>query len=306
MRTRRRNRSRRRTRRGGVGFWRRLFGASAPAPGPSSASAPGPSSAPAPGPSSASAGPNPDEEQMRTRKLKSEDFEPLTLPLDMFTRKYKAVSHDCMQDGRELNFEEVYNMLRNNADDNGIVDIVPRCRPDVLPIDLLVKYNGLYRVPDFEKINGNIIFDFKKDYVPIGKLLSIINPTPQPAPLPLPPAPPPALLLPPAPPPAPLLPPAPPPARDFTGIVDTPEKRPSTQRPQRAASMTRLEGTPLHNTALAGRFADLHAKFPVRPAPVRPSPVGPAHVISAPVGPAPVRRPQSGDRYTDGTDGTVV
>lgn len=174
MRTRRRNRSRRRSRRGGgPGFFERLFGRS---------------SAPA------SRNPSDPLTELKMRKDISNHFEPLILPLDMFTRKYKAVSRGCTVQGSELSFGEVLTKLKEGADNSSISDIRPplTCVENVVPIDLLVKNNGNYFVPGFDIKDGKIIFDFKKEYTSLQSLLSI----PQDSAHALPPAPPTAAPLP--------------------------------------------------------------------------------------------------------------
>ena len=169
MRTRRRNRSRRRSRRGGgPSFFSRFFGTS-----------------------SAPAAPIPDHpDELMIRKQKGDAFEPLILPIDMASRSYKEISNSCVE-GTTLTFQEVLTKLRERADESAISDINHPldCSKNVVPIDLLVKRSGRYLVPGFDIKEGNIIFDFKKEYTDLQSFITAIGAI---APPPL--APPPALL----------------------------------------------------------------------------------------------------------------
>ena len=155
MRTRRRNRSRRRSRRGGgPSFFSRFFGTS-----------------------SAPAAPIPDHpDELMMRKQKSDDFEPLILPIDMASRSYKGISNSCVE-GTTFTFQEVLTTLREHADGSAISDINHPldCSKNVVPIDLLVKKNNRYLVPGFDIKEGNIIFDFKKEYTDLQSLLTLIQ-----------------------------------------------------------------------------------------------------------------------------------
>jgi hypothetical protein len=130
-------------------------------------------------------------EKMRTRKIKRDDI--LTLPRDMFTRDYQAITDGCQYVGNPLKFDEVLEQLKTRADRFDISDINgPICtelRVDLLPIDFLVKINDEYYVPGFEVQGENIIFNFKNDYTDLDSFLVAIGAIDQPLPNPKLPAP---------------------------------------------------------------------------------------------------------------------
>lgn len=123
-------------------------------------------------------------EKMRMRKIKRDDI--LTLPLDMLTRDYQAITDGCQYVGNPLKFGEVLKQLKTRADRFDISDINgPICTElQMLPIDFLVKINDKYYVPGFEVQGENIIFNFKNDYTDLDSFLVAIGVPPLPNTLP--------------------------------------------------------------------------------------------------------------------------
>jgi hypothetical protein len=127
-------------------------------------------------------------EKMRMRKIKRDDI--LTLPRDMLTRDYQAITDGCQYVGNPLKFDEVLKQLKTRADRFDISDINgPICTElQMLPIDFLVKINDEYYVPGFEVHEDKIIFEFGKDYTDLDSFLVAIGAIDPPLPNTLPPA----------------------------------------------------------------------------------------------------------------------